>query len=476
MKKNYVRCPYCNKKTKIDEHICSNCKRLLPSKIEKKSHSFILLILLFLIILVCIMFFYEKDEVIKKENTVQDFSKVIGNISYDSTYNENKLIYVKNDTDGKMVNTKGKVVVDNVSSLEEDCNYFYIITKRENNNKYYYIVDNNGKEIYKDKDKIYYYAKHNVFLIGKDLYYNNQKIASDIVMDNNKVYSGDYFSYNDKSKGGIIDYKGDIKYQTNIDEFLYLESTSKKDMLDKNYCIINKDYEYAVIDCETGDIVINYSIREIEELNNNIYIMNKIVFYIDYNKQLIYYDKEPNEIDYSSRYFINDKLLFGRQLLNIKDGMPYDNVVVSSKVEIDNNIKTTLCKDIDIYYGMSINDSVLPCIYDNVEFFSTRINDYLKDKVYVILNKNNEIILFDIKSNKFINKIENMSLTSPLIVFEDNGRRYIYNLKTDDNKIINDNDKVTIYDNYYVIESLDVDNMISNEYYYGLDLEKIDVK
>ena len=477
MKKNYVKCPYCRKKTLLDAHICSNCKRLLPSKIEKKSHvSIILLFLIFLIIVGCSLFFYEKEEVIKKENTIQDFSKVVSNISYDYTYNEDKLIYVKNNGKGKLVNSKGKVLVDGVSSLEEDCNYFYIITKRENNSKYYYIIDNNGKDLYKDKDKIYYYAKHNVFLIGKDLYYNNQKVASGIVMNNNKTYSGDYFSYIDKSIGGIIDYKGNIKYQTNIKEFLYLESTSKRDMLEKNYCVINKDYEYAVIDCETGDIVINYSTREIEEMDNNIYKMNKIVFYIDSNKQLIYYDKEPNETDYSFKYFINDKLLLGKQLINTIDGMPYDNVVVNSKIEEENNIKTTLCKNIDIFYGMSINDSVLPCIYQDVKFFSTRINNYLKDKIYVILKKNNEILLFDIKSNKYINKIESMTLTSPLIVYEDNGRRYVYNLKTDDNKIINDNDKVTIYDNYYVVEKLDVDNMTSDETYYGLDLEKIDVK
>ena len=99
----------------------------------------------------------------------------------------------------------------------------------------------------------------NNFLIGKELYYNNQKIASDINMDENKIFSGDYYSYNGNGKGGIIDYKGDIKYQTDIDSFLYLESTSKKDMLEKNYCIINKDtkrIEAAYDDYSAAEIMI----------------------------------------------------------------------------------------------------------------------------------------------------------------------------------------------------------------------------
>ena len=57
------------------------------------------------------------------------------------------------------------------------------------------------------------------------------------------------------------------------------------DLFDKEQLFFDED---AVIDCETGDIVINYSTREIEEMDNNIYKMNKIVFYIDSNKQLIY--------------------------------------------------------------------------------------------------------------------------------------------------------------------------------------------
>lgn len=474
MEKKYIRCPYCKRKTLLEKHICSNCQRLLPSKIEKKnSLPRILLLLLLVGVGIGTYYYLNNEESIKEESSILNFSKVAENINYNSSYNEDKLIFLKD----KIINTKGKVVIDNYSKLEEDCDYFYIITKREGNNKYYYIIDNEGKELYKDKDRIYYYPKHNNFLIGKDLYYNNQKVASNIVLDDNKIYSGDYFSYSDKSTGGIIDYKGEKKYQANIDKFLYLESTSKRDMLEHNYCIINKDYQHAIIDCETGDLIIDYSSREIEELNNNVYKISNVVFYVDSSKRLVYYDKQPNEINYNVKYFINNKLLLGTQLMNTIDGMPYDNVVVSSKIESDNNIKTTLCRNVDMYYGMSINnEEVLPCIYDNISFFYNKINDYLKDKVYVILTKNNGITLYDIKKEKFFNKVESITYTSPFIVYEDNGNRYVYNLKTDDNKILKETDKVKIYDNYYVIETLDVDNMTSNEEYYGLDLEKIEIK
>ncbi len=475
MKKNYVRCPYCKKKTLLEQHICSNCKRLLPSEIVDKSIIPRLIILVVLALLIVGTYYYiNNKEIIKEEINLVDFSKVAEKINYNSDYNEDKLIYVKDKN--ILINTKGKILVDNINSLEEDCDYFYIITKREKGTKYYYLIDNDGKELYKDKEKIYYYPKHNNFLIGKDLYFNNQKVASNVVLDKNLIYSGDYYSYNDGSTGGIINYKGEKLYQIDIDKFLYLESPSKKDMLESNYCIINKDYHYALIDCDTGEIVIDYESREIEELNNNVYKINNIVFYVDSSKRLIYYEKEPDEIEYTSKYFINDKLLLGKQLINTKNGMPYNNEVIISNIEIENNIKTSICKNVNIYYEMSVNDEEFPCIYDNIGFFSNKINDYLKDKIYVVLDKNNGLSLYDIKRGKFINMIESISYYSPLIVYEDNDNRYVYNLKTDDNKILNEKDKITIYDNYYVIEKLDLDNMTSNEEYYGLDLEKIKIK
>ena len=480
MKKEYIKCPYCKKKTLKELHICSHCNRLIDIKEEKQKRKsgFLFLLLVLISLGVGYYYFFKDEKHIKKETVLEDFMKVVNSIDINNEYNENKLIYARINNKNALINTKGDIITNNISKLIASYSNFSIITKKKNNDYLYYIIDNNGKIIYQDKSKIVYYPSTNSFLIGNTLYHNGIKTADNIVLNENLTYEGKLFSYNNKKEGGIIDYKGNIKYKTDIKEFLYLETPSILEMLDNNYCLINKDYKYGIVNCNTGEQIIDYSSTIIEEINHNIFERNNNTFYITNKKEIMDYIKTPLEREFNSTYFDNNTLLFGTSLLNIKNNEISNNTLVSNtEIEKNNNIKRILCQDINVYYGLQYNNEViLDCNFDNISFFSSYLNNYMSNNLYVILNMNKQVSIIDLKNNTIIDNIELYSYNSPIVVYNNDDKRYIKNINNGKEKEIKKEDLISIFDNGYELSIVDNIKMKSNKEYYDLNLEEIIIK
>ena len=485
MSKKNIKCPHCHKKTPFDNPICINCKRLIESSIkeEKKKKRFFPLVLIILVAIGIILYF-NKDNTnsmlkLKRENIIKDFNSSVKNIKYDNSYKEDKLIYTRYNNSNILINKTGKIIEKNISNLVENFNNFIILSKKEGNKTINYIIDNKGKILYQDDDRIIYYPKTNTFLIGNKLYYNKILVADNIVIDENIDYEGYYFSYNKDNEGGIIDYKGNIVYKTTIENFLYLESSSINEDLDNNYCLINKDYKYGIINCKTGKVIIDYSTNIIKELNNNIFEINDNIFYLTNNEDKMYYQKDYDEVNFKSIYYGNNNLLLGKKLINTKTNSSSNNYILSNtNIEKDNNINRIICQNIKIYYGINKNnDSIIPCEYDNILFFNDNINNYLKnkDKIYTILIKNGKTSIYNISNKKIIEDVQAISLSSPIIIYREDNIYYAYNLYNDTFLIIPNYSKASIHDNALELDIINDKNKTTDEKLYDLDFNEIKI-
>ena len=485
MSKKSIKCLHCHKKTPIENPICINCSRLLESKLKEENNKknilpFILVILIISSIIIYIL--NNKKEYItnkKIENTVIDFNSSIKNVQYDNNYHEDMLIYTKYNNSNVLINKKGKIIEKDIAKLIGNYNDFIIFNKKDGNYYTNYIIDNKGKILYQTNNRIIYYPKTNTYLIGNKLYNNKKEVFDNITLDEGINYSGYYFSYKNNNEGGIIDYKGNIVYKTDVKDFLYLESPSINEYLDSNYCLVNKDYKYAIINCKTGKIIINYTSNIIKELNNNIYEINNNIFYLSNNEKKIYYKKEYDEVNFNSFYYGNNNLLLGRRLINTKTNSDSNNPDISNtSIEKDNKLNRVICKNNNIYYGLNKdNNSLLPCSYDNILFFNDVINDYLKknNKLYTILIKDGKTSLYNINNKKLIDRVEAISLSSPIIVYNENNLYYAYNLYNDTFLTIPNYSKVIIHNNALEVYIIDDKNTSTIQEIYDLNLNKISI-
>ena len=498
----YKRCPYCKHKNLASNGICSKCNRLLDSDIiltkkksnivkkKKKFKSILFLIkifLLFFIVIIIILFYLErKPRLINK--TVDDyqekpFSDKMDSIIYDGNYIDNKLIPVKDYTSSdpfKLINKNGQVIVKNIVNYVADYNSFHVITKKENNNLYYYLINNTGEILYKSKDSIKYYPTTNSWVIGDKLYYNNRLVKDNINVDNNMNYKGYYFAFVDKDEQGIISYDGTISYRSKPKKYNHftLETTSILPNEQNNYCLLNDNYTYLVINCNTGNIIINNKSQKILELLPHLYSINDTIYYINRSGELVSFKVDTSIDDLYVEYLDDDKLLIDNFIYDILTNtkLSLNEVDVHSlnlkNIESLLNIQKEYCLNVDkVNYGLKYNgEEIIPCENTNIIYFANSIIDSLQSeqKIYIIINNNKKNMLYDVKNKSII--LENVLNYSPYSIFlkykEDNNY-YIYNIITDEKIKTPQNTSLELHSNYFMIEKYSNETTDTNREYYN---------
>ena len=502
----YRKCPHCKHKNLKDAVICAKCNRLIDGPQEERVVTipekegnasgviltFIRFFILFFFIALGGFYYYKSTNKIvpqKKDNFQETpFAKSIDSIKYLSSYQDNKLIPVKDyssEKPYKLVDKQGQIVLSNISNYIADYNTFHIVTKNKNNSLYYYIVNNKGEILYQTKNKIQYFPTTNTWLIGKTLYYNKQIVNEHVNLDNTKDYNGYYFSYITDDEQGIIDYKGNVTYKSTPKEYNYfsLETTIIEPSEYENYCLINDNYNYLIINCKNGEVLVDNNNKKIFELAPNTFNINGQIIYINNQGEQVEYKPEGNEDLYyeilDNHKTIIDKSVYDNDTntkVSLKDVELHS--LKDKIVEKRLNIQKTYCLNIDkINFGLKYNNKeIIPCEYPDISYFSAAIMQHLynNNKTYIIIYFDRGYHLFDVKNDAIvISNIIHYSKDSIFIEYKKDDKNYIYNIISDETIEVPTNTLVNLNSNYFMVEKFTADRNSTNREYYNSSFKNI---
>ena len=501
----YKKCPFCNYKNLNNSGICPKCNRLLDSQLslkkvsppKRKNYKFILsfikLFILFFLVYISIIFIKNNylSKTAKKPDTYQEesFIEIVDNIKYNPDYIENKLIPVKDYSSSepfKLINKNGQIVMDNIINYIADYNSFHIITKKNNNKVLYYIVNNNGDILYKTISKINYYPSTNTWIIGDKLYNNKKLIKENIRIEDNNYLSGYYFPFVDDKEQGIINYEGIISYKSEIQNYNHftLETTNYLSLKEDNYCLINDNYTYLVINCNTGNILINGKNKKIYELAPNVYYKDNLVFYINKKGDIVSLKVDSDLKNLYVEYLDDNKIIIDKFVYDLLTGEKYSineldlHSLNSKNVEQLLNTQKEYCLNItELNFGLKYNNqSIIPCENDNITYYNKSVIETLlsHQKIYVIISNYKNNSLYDVKNNKIL--ISNIVKYSPYSIFleyKEADKYYIYNIITNEKIEVSENASLELHSNYFMIEKYTPETTSTIREYYDYDFKNI---
>ena len=386
---------------------------------------------------------------------------------------ENRMVTVNKNGQYGFVNTKGKELtkLDYDYVLDYDGKYA-IVSKNDKN----YLIDEHGKEKMSTKGIIKYDETTGFYIVDGVLYNSNLKRITDKKMTVTSINHG-YFRYTkaDGKKAGVLNSKGKKVYEQDVEKeetfMAYVVETNENNK--NTYCTVTPNNQiFAIINCDTGKVIVDYDVDIITASGNNIFIMTnndkKVVkkVFIQDDKIAVETKAQGNMIYVDEGYVIYPDNKSGKtKYYNVKEKKTYNeepfelNGLAKSEFET----KTGISK---IYsngkYGL-INEEkvIIPCEYDNITFFSYDLFNYLakQGKHYVLVRSNNKTYLLDIKSKKRVkefntNETINSLSNSTFIYFTKNNKTYVYNLVTGKENKYNA-DSVDIYGNHIKVHNGD---------------------
>lgn len=500
-------CQKCGEKNQDDAKFCLKCGNSLSlntnqtidntqnninnSKIQNQKNKLkIIIIILVVILLLGIGLVFNKIK--NKDKDVK--------IAFDT----NALIKVKKDSKYGYINTDGKLVIDYVFESADDYigNYAYVKKYKEIEGEkelYNIIIDKKGNEIlscdYYDCD-IDYIDEYNIWIIDGKIFDNEmkQKTPNDL----NVEYEEDgYLTWEDKNEKtvGIMDYTGKIifKYMLEFGEsYISLDVSYNASEFKDKYCKISiSSDKYAIINCDTGKVVYDFTKNYISSHSDNrfsikddtgkykyYYIQNDKMAYTSDEQFYVYFYKNDSFVsitdyskDYDNRYTYID--LKTGNILSSKPESSNESPKKSNEWEEYTGIEKILCNK---GYGLNNGSEIIvPCEWKSIEYFDLLLYKYLSSngKQYVILHDNNKVSLFNLKTNKVEKELNTNKITiessSPLITYKDNdtSEKYIYNLLNSKSLKVEDGYQTNLYSNYFTTTNNE------NRYYYNLDMKLI---
>ena len=251
--------------------------------------------------------------------------KFFGNKNSDinEIFDDDALIKVKKDDKYGYINSNGKFVLDPVYEEATDFNGNYAMVKTTaniegTNREIYQLIDKKGNakaqaEYYTD---IKYVSEYNIWIINDQLYNSSlKKISSDKVKVEYEKYG--YLSWEDvdQKSAGIMNTSGKVtytyKYQTGEDYFSITPSDTDSTLTER-YCITNVDNEkYAIVNCDTGKLVYDYTENYISDEDDNIFQVSKhdpwefvTLMYVQNNKIAYQTNSKNVDLDYYSSGYV----------------------------------------------------------------------------------------------------------------------------------------------------------------------------
>lgn len=422
----------------------------------------------------------------------------------DLYFDSKKLIKIKKDGNYGFIDTNGKIVIepkyDEVSEFYGDYAIAYGETLIDGENKKrYLLIDKKGniKQNASYSSDMKYFPESGIWLINEVLYDESLKQISD---SNLKITGGEYgyFSWEDEEKNatGVMNKKGKIVYTYQYKEgelYFSLDVSENHEDLKQTYCRINVENEkYAIINCDTGKVVYDFTDNKLFDEDDNIFTMydkaidNRLsIMYIQDDK-VIYESKDKSiDLDYDYGYIeIED------DSKDYNDKYSYIDISTGKIVKSKNNSSDKDYSSLDAWelytgykknscsgsYGIKINDrDVLPCEWDSIEFLDVDLYKYLKSKGkdFVFGEKNNKTYLINLKNGKTVAEFNTRSIysddDSTFISYtdKDTNKKVAYNLISGKSQEFDESAYINKYSNYIKVEVNNKKN------YYNTDLKLI---
>lgn len=363
----------------------------------------------------------------------------------------------------------------------------------------YQVIDKKGKvkATSKISNSIKYLSEEDIWIIDDQLYNGKlKKISKDGITV--KYEKNGILSWTDikNKKAGIMTKKGKITYTYNLssdETYFSINMSDKEEELTENYCrIVVENKKYAVVNCNTGKIIYDYTEDFILNEKNNIFSVSTRNTYSRLSKFYVKNDKIAYQVSDS-----NLDIAYEKGYIRISDNSKsysekysyYDlasNKIVD-KGQVNNNssnidlIKLEALIGLTQYTcdnGVGLKNKgkvVLECKWSSVDTLSPLVYEYLKKKGknYVLAQKDSKTYLINLKNGKVVEEFNasyiNNYTTSTFITYTDKetDKRVIFNLLTLKSIATDKSNSVSINSNFIKIKENDITN------YYNTNLKMI---
>ena len=418
----------------------------------------------------------------------------------ETLFDQNKPIKISKDGKYGYINTNGKVIIN--PTYDEASEFYgkFAIVKSKGQDKYgfddlYQVIDSSGKVKASSEfsSQIEFDSEFNIWIINGQLYDGSMnKISSDNVEVDNEGYGYLTWKSKDGKSGGIMNSKGKTTYTYKFqsgESYISITPSDIVPTLKERYCVVNVEAEkYGIVNCDTGKFVVDFTENLISGRDDNIFeIYDKnyqsYEIYIQNNKvtyqgehddvSLQYYNGyieiRDSEKDYNERYSY-----FDTKTGQISKTQPDD--YISDSLSAWEILTGNIEKREGGKYGLINGDkTVLGYEWDNIDYFSVPLYQYLKSKGkdYVLAEKDEKTYLVDLKNGQSVKEFSTLDVydseMSPLLKYSERGTNEttIYNILNGKSMTTKKENSVYTGSNYITIEENDKTN------YYNLDFKLI---
>ncbi len=390
-----------------------------------------------------------------------DYSRINDDINTDFA-----LIYDYYKEKKYLVSTKdGKILLQSDEESFDEFKWygnFGVLTSSTDEEEYTYIIDKNGELLFKANSE---YTCN---------FYKDASIWKDCIdyggyldKEGNYFYSegtemidslGNYF-YEVTDKLKIIDLNQKLIYEKELPEEeaeVFIETSQLHK--DETYGTITFRYgndgekvKSAIINLKTGNIVYSYVNKEINCVEKNLFEIGDKTIFIYNDKIALTINEKVENYHLSDKYVEINNDLYELSTMRKTD----ENINIPDDEELEMlekyNIELTSCR---MGEGLKYNNKeLIPCKDNSIIFFSEPLNSKLinSNRLYVSVNTNDELFLYDVKNDKKIKELIDGSAERFVNIYE-NEDIYIYDVLKDKahrnptGDILRDS-----YINYYVL-------------------------
>ena len=433
------------------------------------------------------------------------FTKNKNNETSEQVYNTESLILIEENSKYGYIDTNGKVVITPQfdSATQFYGKYAKVAIKKEVNgikSTIYQVIDEKGnvKAEAKYSSNIEYVDEENMWVINGQLCDSNLKTLSPKGFEVDYEDEGYFKWYNyEKKTAGIMNKSGKITYTYQFEDgedYFSVDPSHTDESLKDTYCRVNVENEkYAIVNCNTGKVIYDYTKDYISEHSDNIFEISdkktysfieklyiqddKIIYKITDKRDSLYYYETGKYVqitDYDKPY--NEKYSY----IDITTGE-------ISKEKPKNTEQKTLTNEWEKYtkmqkfncsngYGIMSGDTIkLQCEWSNIYYFDLELYKYLsaRGKNYIMAKKDDKTYIINLKTNKTEAELNAgyiyNSDGSTFVSYTDaeTKKKVYYNLIT--NKAISFESDITVrvYSNYIVA------NENGKKVYYNTELKQI---
>ena len=463
-----------------------------PKKNKKKI--IILCVFISIVAIITIIIFLFSNTTINQEKLDQQ--------KINSIFAPDKLIKIKSNNKYGFINSKGKVVIKEKYNYATEFKGDYAIvqtevTENDLTKTVYQVIDKKGNVKKEAERGIEYIEETSSWIINDELYNSSmKKISPDNVRVKHEEDNYYIWVNSQENTGGLMNEKGKQIYTYTFkdgEDSIYIDIADIDETQQTRYGVVNIDYDYyAIINCDTGAVIYDYTTDRITEDNDNIFTVKdqetygfKEILYIQDDKKM--YTSINSEIDlyyypgyvtirdgskpYSDRYtYLNTTT--GKIQGEQPESETEENVNEWEK--LTNNKKFSCSTG----YGLMNKDTItLSCDWDSIEYIDLELYKYLKEnkKDYIYGKKDGKWYLIDLDKKQEIVKFNTSYLTekkdTTFIYYTDSDTETtkVFNLLSNKSINVESTDNLNIYSNYITIQN----NSTKTTKYYNTDLELI---